>query len=56
MGGTGIRDVMHFETFAGFMTELSVEYIENSAFDYMIRFTTTHDFEEIYKNTDSDKR
>ena len=56
MGGTGIKDVMHFETFAGFMTELSVEYIENSAFDYMIRFTTTHDFEEIYKNTDSDKR
>ena len=49
--GRGLSDNMYFETFAGFITELSVEYMENSAFDYMIRFRTTSDIEEIYKNT-----
>ena len=56
LGGSGLSDVMFFETFAGFMTDLTIEHREGSRVDYMIRFRTTSEVEEIYENEDEDYR
>ena len=56
VGGDGISDVMLFETFAGFMTDLTIQHMEGSQVDYMIRFRTTSEVEEIYKNEEEEYR